>query len=193
MIYQFEINGVPLQTGDLICTTDGGSAIVAGEFWRLLGKLVPGEVDHIAVYVGPGGRCVESGLGGVHLFEATDPWDAEAMLRQRFFPDQFYGIAYPLQVKDLPKKQETSIRESVAVYCLAQAEAKKPYNINFLDSQTEDAFYCSQLAYKAYLPHGIDLNTGQDIPDLKGTVSIIFPQEIWAGCAHQRPHRRAKK
>ena len=193
MIYRFKINGVPLQTGDLICTTDGGSVIVAGEFWRLVGKLVPGPVDHIVVYVGPGGRCVESGLGGVHLFEATDPWDAEAMLSQRFFPDQFYGIAYPLKGKGLSPEQETRIRESVAAYCLAQAEARKPYNVNYLDSQTEEAFYCSQLAYKAYLPHGIDLNTGQEIPDLRGTRSIIFPQEIWAGCPHRRPPRRSPR
>jgi hypothetical protein len=187
MIYTFEINGVPLQTGDLICTTDGGRAILAGEFWRLLGKLVPGDVDHIAVYVGPGGRCVESGLGGVHFFDATDPWDAEAMLPQRFFPDQFYGVAYPLRGRGLTLEQEMGIRARVAAYCIAQAEMNKPYNINYLDSQTEDGFYCSQLPYKAYLPHGIDLNTGLDIPDLKGTGSIIFPQEIWAGCAHRRP------
>jgi uncharacterized protein YycO len=70
---------------------------------------------------------------------------------------------------------------------LTQAALQKPYNINYLDSQTEDAFYCSQLAYQAYLRHGIDLNTGLSIPNLKGTESIIYPQEMWAGCFHRRP------
>ena len=84
------------------------------------------------------------------------------------------------------EEEEAQIRSSVADYCLAQAAANKPYNLNFLDSQTEDAFYCSQLAYKAYLPHGIDLNSGQGVPNVKGTSRIIFPQEIWSGCIHRR-------
>jgi uncharacterized protein YycO len=74
----------------------------------------------------------------------------------------------------------------VADYCLAQAAANKPYNLNFFDPDTERAFYCSQLAYKAYIAHGIDLNTGQGVPDIPGTSSIVFPQEIWSGCQHQR-------
>ena len=56
--------------------------------------------------------------------------------------------------------------------------------MNFLDSDTEEAFYCSQLLYRAYLPHGINLNTGMDVPNIPGTDSIIHPQEIWSGCAH---------
>ena len=188
MIYSYEINGLSLQTGDLICTTDGGRPIIAGEFWRLLGKLVPGEVDHVAIYVGPKGRCVESAVVGVYVFEVPGSiWDAEAMYRQRLFLDQFHGIAYPLQGKGLSRDEETQVREGVAAYCLTQAALQKPYNINYLDSQTEEAFYCSQLAYQAYLQHGIDLNTGLSIPNLKGTESIIFPQEMWAGCFHRRP------
>jgi hypothetical protein len=188
MIYSYKINGLSLQTGDLVCTTDGGRPIIAGEFWRLLGKLVPGEVDHIAIYVGPEGRCVESAVVGVYVFEMPGViWDAEAMHTQRLFLDQLYGIAYPLHSKDLPPEEETKIREGVAAYCLTQAALQKPYNINYLDSQTEDAFYCSQLAYRAFLRHGIDLNTGLSIPNLKGTDSIIYPQEIWAGCFHRRP------
>ena len=33
-----------------------------------------------------------------------------------------------------------------------------------MNSRTEKAFYCSQLAYKAYLKQGINLNTGKGIP-----------------------------
>ena len=74
----------------------------------------------------------------------------------------------------------------MANYCLAQAAANKPYNINFLNPDTEEAFYCSQLPYKAYMAHGINLNTGQGVPNLVGTSSIVFPQEIWSGCGHQK-------
>jgi uncharacterized protein YycO len=63
----------------------------------------------------------------------------------------------------------------------------------FLDSMTEDAFYCSQLAYKAYLREGIDLNTGKGIQNFPGMESIIFPQEIWSGCKHERAPARVLK
>ncbi len=57
---------------------------------------------------------------------------------------------------------------------------------NFLNSNTEKAFYYSQLAYKAYKRNGIDLNTGKGVSKIPGTKSIIFPQEIWSGCAHKK-------
>jgi hypothetical protein len=77
MIYSYEINGLLVKTGDLICTTDGGDSIIAGQFWRLIGKLIPGDVDHIVIYVGPEGRCVEAGAKGcVITFEAKNhKWD----------------------------------------------------------------------------------------------------------------------
>ena len=54
MAYSFAINGLALKTGDLICTVDGGGPVIPGEFWRLIGKIIPGEVDHIVIYIGPG-------------------------------------------------------------------------------------------------------------------------------------------
>lgn len=184
MIETFIIDGLPVQTGDLLATTDGNDAVLRGEFWRLLGRLVPGDVDHIVVYVGPGGRCVEAGPHGVITFEMPERWDATALKPRRGFLDTLYGVIYPLAGH--APAQAAPIRAAVAAYCLAQAAAAKPYNLNFLDSRTETAFYCSQLAYLAYLPHGIDLNTGQGIPTLAGTESIIFPQEIWAGFPHRQ-------
>jgi uncharacterized protein YycO len=71
----------------------------------------------------------------------------------------------------------------VAAFCLAQVG--KPYNLNFLEPDREDAFYCSQLIYKAYLRQGIDLNTGLSIESLPGTNRIIYPQELWSGCVHK--------
>ena len=186
MIYEYQVNGLMMHTGDLICTTDGDETDIRGKFWRLLGKLIPGDVDHIVVYVGPQGRCVEAGPKGVSVFEIPGSvWDAEEMADQRgMLIDELFGVACPVQGKDLAEAQIVHIREDVASYCLAQLG--KPYNIDFPDPYREDAFYCSQLAYKAYLREGIDLNTRMGIPNIPGTESIIFPQEIWSGCAHCR-------
>jgi uncharacterized protein YycO len=75
------------------------------------------------------------------------------------------------------------MRTRVAKYCLAQLG--KPYNLNFLHAETEDAFYCSQLAYKAYQQIGINLNTGLAMEQLPGTNAIVYPQEIWDGFSHR--------
>jgi hypothetical protein len=185
MIYTYSINGLPLETGDVICTMNGKPDILPGEFWRLVGRLVPGDVDHVAIYVGPGGRCVEAGAKGVIAFDASHgSWDSAKMIGARgLLLDEFYGIAYPLAGKEISEETETQIRERVADYCLAQTG--KPYNLNFLDPDNDQAFYCSQLIYKAYLPFGINLNTGLAMERLPGTNQIIYPQEIWSGCAHR--------
>lgn len=188
MEHSYSINGIPVKTGDVICVSDGGAPVFAGQFWRLLGKLIPGDIDHVIVYLGPDGRCVESGPKGVVTFNVENgSWDTLAMREQRHgIIDSFYGVAYPLKRTTLSDAQQTKIREGVAEYCLAQAAAKKPYNLNFFDSKRTDAFYCSQLVYLAYLPFGIDLNTNKGVPDIPGTESIIYPQEIWDGCAHTK-------
>jgi hypothetical protein len=190
MIYTYKIDGLPVQTGDLICTTNGGKAFVTGQLWYFVGNLIPGKVDHVAIYVGPGGRCVEAGARfRVITFNVKgNSWDANKMTRRRgHIIDTFFGVAYPLEGKRISKQRKLLIRESVARYCLKQASTEKPYNFNFLNSKTEKAFYCSQLAYKAYLRNGINLNTGKGIPKIPGIEGIVFPQEIWSGCTHRRP------
>jgi hypothetical protein len=194
MVYEYVISGLKVKTGDLICTTDGGGTDITGQFWRLIGKLIPGEVDHIVIYVGPEGRCVEAGAKGrVSSFHMNgNRWDAADMKKERgMFMDTLYGVAYPLENRGLDPAQWDMIRENVAAYCLEQARAKKPYNLNFFLSSTEDAFYCSQLAYRAYLTQGINLDTGKGVPHIPGTKSIILPQEIWEGCAHTLKHAAA--
>ncbi len=186
----YQIDGLTVQTGDVICTsTTQGQSVFAGFLWRIFGMIIPGPVDHIAVYIGPGGRCVEAGAKlRVITFDIVDnTWDELKMIEARgpLF-DTLYGIVYPLAGRSLSRAEEARIRRAVASYCLRQAEAGKPYNPIFTDSTTDSAFYCSQLAYKAYLEQGIDLHTRQGVPDIPGTDSIVFPQEIWAGCAHVR-------
>jgi len=186
MIYTYDIEGIPVQTGDLICTMNGKPDILPGEFWRLVGRLIPGDVDHVAIYLGPDGRCIEAAGLGVATFDVRfGYWETERMARQRgLLFDTFYGIVSPLDALGLSDAEEQKMREKVVEYSLTQLG--KPYNLNFLNPETEDAFYCSQLAYKAYQKIGIDLNTGLAMEQIPGTNAIIYPQEIWNGFSHRR-------
>lgn len=186
MVYTYQIEGIALQTGDIICTMNGKPDILPGEFWRLVGRLVPGDVDHVAIYLGPNGRCIEAGARGVIKFTVFNgEWNTERMARRRgHLFDSFYGISTPLHGLGLSDGEEFEMRSTVAAYCLAQVG--KPYNLNFLNTETEDAFYCSQLAYKAYQQVGINLNTGLAMEQLPGTNAIIYPQEIWDGFSHRK-------
>jgi hypothetical protein len=186
MIYTYQIEGIPIQTGDIICTMNGKPDILPGEFWRLVGRLVPGDVDHVAMYIGPEGRCIEAGAHGVIKFTVfKGEWNTERMARRRgHLFDTFYGVVSPLDALGASEEEEHEMRKTVAAYCLAQVG--KPYNLNFLYSNTEESFYCSQLAYKAYQQVGIDLNTGLAMEQLPGTNAIIYPQEIWGGFSHRR-------
>ena len=152
MIFTSSFNGLPVKTGDIICTANGKPDILPGEFWRLIGRLLPGEVDHIVIYLGPQGRCAESGSLGVVTFEMPgEKWQSEkVMVGRGLLVDELYGVAYPLRDLDLSLVDEmhTSRRRRQ----LLPGSFGKPYNLNFLDAEQEDAFYCSQLAYKAYQP-----------------------------------------
>jgi cell wall-associated NlpC family hydrolase len=186
MIYTYQINGMPVQTGDIICTMNGKPDILPGEFWRLIGRLVPGDVDHVAIYLGSDGRCAEAGAKGVITFDVPNGvWNTERMARQRgLLFDTFYGIAAPLDVLGYSEEDEYHLRMAIANYVLAQVG--KPYNLNFFNAETEEAFYCSQLMYKAYQTIGINLNTGLTIEQLPGANQIVYPQEIWEGFSHRQ-------
>jgi len=189
MIHTYPIEDLTLQTGDVICTMNGKPDILPGQFWWLVGKLVPGDVDHVAIYLGPNGRCIEAGARGVITFEIPNGhWDTEHMAPQRgHLFDTLYGISSPLDGLQLSENDEHEMRIKVASYALSQIG--KPYNLNFLNSDTEESFYCSQLAYKAYQQVGIDLNTGLAMEQLPGTNAIIYPQEIWDGFSHRQAKR----
>lgn len=185
MVHMHAFNGLQVSTGDIICTRDGQESSLFGQFWSLLGKAVPGEVDHCLIYLGPGGRCIESGPKGVIVFEMPgEIWDARPLFSKRWILDTLYGVAYPLAKCVLPDEEER-IRLEVAAFCLKLETECKPYNLNFFNPERDSAFYCSQLVYKAYLAQGIDLNTNQGVP--AGILApIVFPQEIWNACEHKR-------
>jgi hypothetical protein len=79
MVYTYQIEGIALQTGDIICTMNGKPDILPGEFWRLVGRLVPGDVDHVAIYLG---RTDDVGpvSDQVHF---DGEWNTERMARRR--------------------------------------------------------------------------------------------------------------
>ena len=189
MIYTYQIEGIAVQTGDIICTMNGKPDILPGEFWRFIGRLVPGDVDHVAIYLGPEGRCAEAGARGVITFDVPHGhWNTEKMALQRgLLFDTFYGIVSPIDGLQVTEEEEAELREAIAAYCLSQLG--KPYNLNFLNAESEEAFYCSQLAYKAYEQIGINLNTGLAMEQLPGTNGIVYPQEIWNGFSHRAAKR----
>ncbi|MBI4911922.1 MAG: hypothetical protein HY823_04220 [Acidobacteria bacterium] len=176
------LQGMPLRTGDLIFTCEGDRRSFGGEFWLMVGRMFPGEVDHLALYLGPGGRCIEAGArGAVICFDFPGGrWDGPRMASQRGFADRLFGIADPIEGRGIPPERELEVRRQVAAYCLRQLG--KPYNLNFFDPETENAFYCSQLAYKAYRPWGVDLNRNGGIPGLANSRRVVLPQAVWEAC-----------
>jgi len=189
MIHTHRFNGLTVQTGDILCTQDGTDHNWFGRFWQWVGYLVPGRIDHTILYVGPGGRCVEAGGKGVIEFVMPgDTWHAPGVADTRLLHDMLVGVAYPLQELALSSPAEAQIRMSVADYCLAQVG--KPYNANFLNTVTDEAFYCSQLIYLAYREVGIDLGVSpvRMVTDAAGSNDaplLILPTALLDNCSHR--------
>jgi hypothetical protein len=186
MIYRSTMNGLPVCTGDIICTTDGSAATTMGKLWQALGLLVPGEVDHTVLYLGPGGRCVEAGARGVLLFDMPgERWEAGQLAGERWLIDSLVGVAYPLADRAAPGVSADEVRAAVADYCALQAAEDKPYNVNFFDPNTDAAFYCSQLIYKAYREFGLDVSVPPGAPSADAT-RIVVPQMLWQSSQQRR-------
>ena len=190
MIHDHVFDGIPVRSGDVLCTQDGvregtsASLRLFAQIWRLLGKLSPGEIDHCLVYIGPGGRCIESAARGVIVFEMPgESWNASLLMKERLLLDALVGVAYPLAECGLSEDEEMRIRLEVVNYCLERASKRRPYNLNLFDPQRDGAFYCSQLVYRAYLASGIDLDIDRNTSLLE---RIVFPEEIWDACPHRR-------
>jgi hypothetical protein len=173
MVYEYTINGRRLKSGDIISTTDGNNSIYSLGF-VLLGHLIPGEVDHTVIYIGPDGLCVESGMRGVISFRAGRRWSSKKMFKERGLIDTFFAASSVFAGRGLSPTDEQLARTFIRAYALGSVG--KPYNINFLDPDTESCVYCSQLAYLAYKKVGIDLNVGSS--GIPGIDRIIFPEEI---------------
>lgn len=101
-----------------------------------VGRLVPGDVDHVAIYWAGLVRRIELAGRGVITFDVrVGYWETERMARQRgLLFDTFYGSRL-LDALGVSEEEEQEMREKVAAYCLAQVG--KPYKLNFLNSETE--------------------------------------------------------
>lgn len=176
MVYEFNINGRTLKTGDIISTKDGSNSIFSLGY-RLLSKIIPGKIDHTVLYVGPGGLCVEAGIFGVISFTAADRWNSRDIFTERGLLDTFVSASSILAGRGLSAEAEYAARSFVRAYALGCVG--KPYNLDFLHPNSERAMYCSQLVYLAYKKVGIDLNVGTSNGPGKWCDTIIFPQEIY--------------
>lgn len=166
---------------------DGTDRSLYGRVWQAIGALVPGEIDHCVLYVGPAGRFVEANVYGVSVLDMPgDTWDAHALVRERALVDSLVGVAYPLGGRNLPCAEEDRIRAAVANDCLAQAAADKPFNFDFFDATRPDRTYCSQLIADAYRREGIELDSNLGVPTARIFAQAVFPQELWNGCVHRR-------
>lgn len=175
MVYEFSINGRQLKTGNIISTKDGTNSIYSLGF-RVLGALIPGEVDHSVLYMGPGGLCVEVGMYGVISFQIAEQWDSKEILAERGLLDTFVAASSVLAGRVLTSEVEYTARSFVRAYALGRVG--KPYNLDLLHPDNERALYCSQLVYLAYKKVGIDLNVGTSGIAGKWCDTIILPQEI---------------
>jgi hypothetical protein len=183
VIYTHSFNGVTAKTGDILFTHDGDEGSLFGRCWKLIGRVFPGEFSHAALYVGPGVRFVESAARGVEVVEfASDSWDAVNHGKERLLVDQLIGIGDPIAGRGISAKQEIETRENVVAYCLRQASNEKAYNFNVFNPETDGAFYCSQLAYKAYKTQGIDLHPQTEKDANSPLAAIVFPEELWNAC-----------
>jgi len=186
VIHRYQIHGVPVRTGDILCTRDGDSKGLIGAFWKALGSLVPGEIDHCALYIGPGARFIEADARGVSVLSMPGQrWNAQALFHRRLFVDTFVGVAYPLHGLRIPPRQQGRIRLAVANYCLAQHAAGKPFNFNLLDATNPRRTYCSQLIVEAYRSVGIHLGGERGTRATPMLRHAVLPDSLWRGSPHR--------
>lgn len=191
MIYQHSFHGVIARSGDILFTRDGIPDSLFGEIWRVLGQAMQSEFNHCALYLGPGVRFIESAAKGVVLVEMQgDEWNAAPYAEQRLLVDELIGIGDPLAGRGMTPKQERGIRERAIAYCLEQVDEHKPYNLDVFNPETDGAFYCSQLIYKAYQAQDILLHQHRGADAENVLAPIVFPQDVWEACREKRRVRQ---
>lgn len=90
---------------------DGAEATWRGRIWTLVGSLIPGEVDNMLMYVGPGSRFVESGPIGVVTFEVPEPnLDSVSLRKQRGFRDRLHGVVYAVANRGLSFEEQVRVQ-----------------------------------------------------------------------------------
>src|SRR4029079_5856877 len=94
MIYSHTFDGVTAKTGDILFTRDGEPGSVFGAIWKVLGYVLPGDLDHTALYVGPGIRFIESAARGVVVVTMEgESWQGRQYGKERLLVDHLVCIS----------------------------------------------------------------------------------------------------
>jgi len=167
---------MPIRTGDIIATLNGEASLY-GQLYRLIGALIPGEPDHLAIYLGPGGLCVEAGPHGVVSFHLhNESWDAGRLFNERGILDSLYGVGdFVSNASD--ELQSEAVRRSIRHYVIDQVG--KPYNYAFRESSDDTCFYCSQLVVHAAMASGLDLDLSFRPVHPLIPEGVITPETVW--------------
>jgi hypothetical protein len=97
-LFEYLLDGLPVRTGDIVATVDGIEVTFRGQVWRLVGAVMPGDIHHVLMYVGPGPRFIEAGPSGVIELEMPKSrWDSVPVADSRGgLMDRLQGVAGPL-------------------------------------------------------------------------------------------------
>jgi uncharacterized protein YycO len=117
-------------------------------------------------------------LGEAQIAHATGPGIAGVPEPDQVRIDSIYDTAWWTgEIHDWAViRPLTNLQEMAVQYARDKANQTNPhilYNMEFFNKQTESAFYCSQLAWKAYEKYGLDLETNRGFIQL--TTSLYVP------------------
>lgn len=124
--------------GDIIVNTSGSTS---------LGSIGISYIGHAAIVSNDANITIESWP------KSNSPIDIDGVQQ---YDNDWAGVSGTMLVRP-NGATTTQYRTAVA---FAEKQIGKPYNWNFLNKNTTDSFYCSQLVWQAWLDAGINCETG---------------------------------
>jgi len=149
------LNICDLQKGDIVLSHNL-DAVYAAE-----NLLFGGYWTHAGIYNGDG--------------TFTDSIPSEGVRVASFKQSSFWD---PSDWAILRTNQDGGKRDEAIAYARRQAADDDPYNWNFLNKETEDKFYCSQLVWRAYYEQDIDLDNAWGVPLAVPPDDIYFDDDV---------------
>jgi hypothetical protein len=145
-----ELNPCDMQRGDILLAHRLGVLYIAEE------ALFNGYWTHAGIYVGDG--VVAESSGRIDCSPWWQVWTCLSPLpgvQTHRIQDSGFWAAPDWAV--LRPAATTAQRDGASRYAINQTG--RHYNWNYLDKETQDSFYCSQLVWRAYETQGIDLDS----------------------------------
>ena len=168
------------QTGLDVCQLQKGDILLAfGELNSIpqTARMIAGTYwFHVALYVDDqsdfDGELLAHATGSKSYVSDPDQVKTESVYETYWWTgEELYdwAVIRPLTTD--------AVKAQAATYARSKADQDNPhilYNLNFLDKNNEDKFYCSQLAWKAYEKQGLDLeaDTGLINP-------VVTPDDLY--------------